>query len=217
MNDTPQPTPIFDQATKQESAGSLSPDQLRAHREEWVKHGHDPAKFDAALLAEGVQLAAESSREIAEHHTQFGIPERSDPAAYSGANFGELAKQLPTERLANVAQATREWASSMRFNPELGVAMIERIAEVGPKVAAMTEAGREQWALHNRAFNLRHAGSEQALEQLLADAKMALQIAGDNAISAKLATSILSEPWILRTLATHGRAFVEFNAKFPRK
>jgi AAA domain-containing protein/bifunctional DNA primase/polymerase-like protein len=196
-------------------AASRTTEQVQSWREDWIKQGHDPAKFDTAHKVDGVEPPPPAiDPVVARHHADHGIPIDPKPADYAGVRFAQLRPDLDTSKLLGVSQATQAFAAGLKIDPTIGKALIERVVELGAKLSAMQPAERETWVAAQEEALLKHAGSEEALAQLRKDAREALTIGGENDISKGLATGIgVLDPWVTRTLG--GGSHLYFAGSLP--
>jgi hypothetical protein len=113
-------------------------------------------------------------------------------------------RNLPTERLANIAKETTTWAAEMKLPADLGTSIIEHIAEIGPRFAESTQSAKEDWLRGQHAIALKTLGSEEAVAAMNAKALAALSIAANNTFGKSLAQSpVFNSFWLARALASH--------------
>lgn len=187
------------------AAAAYSPEARAA----WI------AAFDAAAAADGNLPTEPPTADVLRHYENHGLPFEPQASDYK-PYFGELARELPPERLAVVDLETREWAAAIGFNSHLGGAVIERLAEVGPKLQAMTPEARQAWLQEQERIGLQRAGSTAAFAEMKQRARAALEIAKGNALSnAVMNSTAVNDVWLLTTLANHHRAVESFAASHP--
>jgi hypothetical protein len=219
-----------------ETRAMLSTTQLEAERKGWAEifdrnaasarfDGRDMAaysaearaawlaKFDAAALADRLTPVEAPSVDEVRHAQEHMLPAVDPRPADFNPSLGKLAQELPPERFANVLTETRQFAADMNFLPELGVAVIDRVAELGPQLKAMTPEARAGWIDKQEQIALRLAGSEEALAEMKERAKTVLT-ASKNKLAGIIASDpILADPWLLTTLVNHSRALELWAAK----
>jgi hypothetical protein len=182
------------------------------------------AKFDNAARADGLNPVEAPAAELVQAHQEFGLPIGTpQPDQYRPTFAREFVngkdasgQSMTPERLKDIHTELTSFAAAMRFRPTFGTSIIERLAEIGPKIRAMDENARSAWIVAQNRVTLQRVGSEAALDQLKADARAALGVAKGNKLAALLAESPhLNDAWLLATLAIHGRALQAFAKKYP--
>jgi hypothetical protein len=203
--------PAVDSAHGGTPGNALSDAQLRDARADWIKAGHDPTRFDAALKADGRELAP---RDLAleASRTEFALPANPQPADYKPEwNRDFMAERTPEQR-STLQRDTTAFAAAMQFDPGLGAAVIERIADIGPRLAKMSPEDRQMWVDQQTRDGVQRAGSEDAFKARLESAKaIVAKLAGESDIAkGLLASAVLNDPWLLATLANHAKAVAAF-------
>ena len=174
------------------------------------------AKFDAAALNDNLAPMEPPSAEMVQARQEFMLPFNPTPADYK-PSYGDFAKDKTTEHLGQFNTEMTRWAAAVGFSPEIGTAVIERLVEVAPRLAAMTPEQPAEWVDQQDQIMLQRVGSPQALAELKEQAKKALAIAKGNRFSEAAAKAeALNDPWLLMTLANHARAVAGFSAKYGK-
>jgi hypothetical protein len=174
------------------------------------------AEFDRACAADGMTAIEPPSADVIRHHDEHALPFDPKPQDYRPVFSPQLARDLPAENLANVHAETTAWAAAVGFAAPLGTAIVERIAELGPKLRDMTPEARADWIATSQRNALRLVGSQENLDQMRVEARAALAIAGDNPFGKGVANStLLNDPWLTLTLANHARAVAAFARSHP--
>jgi hypothetical protein len=211
----------------------LSTEQLTTARKDWLdvfdrgardawRDGGDPAaytpeariawaaKFDAAALQDNHTPVEPTSPQEIMRREQHGLPGNTPQPSDYKPLYGQFLADKGTEHLARFDAEVREWAAHVGLESNLGKAMIERMVELGPKLRDMPPEERQQWQDQNEQTLLQRAGSAEALAAMRESAKAVLK-PGENALSAAIADSfLLSDPWILLSLANHSRAVASY-------
>jgi hypothetical protein len=188
----------------------LGPTETRAMRDAWIAAGLDVAAFDRAAEADGLDGRPAVSPEVAAQHADYGLPVTPSPDDYRP--LFSNARSLTSERLTALSNETRTWAAAMQFSPEIGTAVIEHLAAIGPAFSKMAPQVKQDWLREQQAITLRHAGSEEALADLKARALEALDRADLPFSKALAGSSQLNSFWLLSTLANHASAVRAFAA-----
>jgi hypothetical protein len=182
------------------------------------------AKFDTAARADGLNPVVAPAAELVQAHREFGLPiDTPQPDQYRPTYTRELTngkdsdgQNMTPERLKDIHTLLTGFAAAMRFRPGVGTAVIERMADLGVKIRTMSEDERTAWVAAQDRLTLQRVGSQAGLDQLKADARAALSVAKGNQLAALVADSPqLNDPWLLATLAHHGRALQAFAKKYP--
>jgi hypothetical protein len=138
---------------------------------------------------------------VVSQHTAHGIPIDPKPDEY------RVTWANPQRMTPQGAQEVREFLAAAKFSSELGQAFAHRLSEIAPKIEAMSPAARQAYFDESRAFSLRQAGSQDALDLMIEEAKNGLRLAGENKLARILETSVaVVDPWMLASLQNHFRA-----------
>jgi hypothetical protein len=211
----------------------LSSEQLATARKDWLdvfdrgardawRDGGDPsaygpeartawaAKFDQAALQDNHAPVEPVSPQEIMRREQHGLPGNTPTPADYKPLYGQFLADKGTEHLARFDAEVRQWAAHVGLEANLGKAMIERMVELAPKLRVMEPEGRTRWIDQNEQTLLQRAGSAEALAAMREAAKAVLR-PGENKLSAAIADSfLLSDPWILLSLANHSRAVASY-------
>lgn len=179
---------------------TLKPEEIAAKRAAWM------ADYDSALAAEGITLPAidPAAERLAAEHNQ---PSPSRPLRPSDFNPSWQTK-VTVEGMAQI----KEWAVAMGFEPNFGRSFLEHLSALGPRVAAMPAKSRELWASDQEALARKVVGGDAAYDQLVKDARSALNIARKHAsnLSDAIEANVFSDVHLLIQLAEHHRARVAY-------
>jgi hypothetical protein len=187
----------------QRDDGQLRPSASQAARlrEAWVKQGLDPAVIDAAAQADGVEITVPIPPELAQVDRQHGVTEDVDPSAYAPVFPRSLTEALPIERLAGIHDETTALCAVIGLPPHLGNAVIEHIADVGPRVGKLSDDAKAEWVRGQRELAVRYFGDEKSADAALQKARSVILSAHGSPFGAALADSkVLQSSFLIRTL-----------------
>jgi hypothetical protein len=194
---------------------AFAPAQLASARATWVAAGHDPAAFDAAAAADGMQPITPPSAADVKHFESFALPAATSPTDYQ-PQFGAFGREATPEVLATVHAEMTTWAAEMGFDGRYGTDVIEHLVALGPRLQGMTQDGRDAWVREQQARGLELAGSEARLGELRNRAKAALGFAKGSKFSASIAESMaFHDVFFLNMLAFHHDARALADATRP--
>jgi hypothetical protein len=216
MSNTPTPAPVPDAV--QAALDRLPTETLQAERAKAIDARLDVRGFDSALAKrQAAPLDAAKATDLKAH----GINQAPQHGDYSKASLGRLTEGLSPEAVAGVRGTTSEWASALKFSPEIGSAVIERLATLGAEMKSLEPLGRAGRAdqMQEAAINRLAAGYTtelpakrmQIAKKEFTDLKSAATKVLDRAPNSEISKTLKDSPqfndlWLLRTLANHGRA-----------
>ncbi len=131
---------------------------------------------------------------------------RVDPTTLSHAG-------VAGDKLGRGLQNLKDLGAAMGFAPELTTPKLNRIAELGVTLHAMTNEQRASWAAEQEDLGLRMAGSEAKLKEWRENAKAMLSVtnAGRNFAESAIALDV----WLMRSLWNLKDARDQFKASRP--
>lgn len=190
--------------------GNLNADQIRSSRQKWIDAKLPVEQFDAAIIADGgTPPDFETEKLEREHGLQ--TPHARD------VKFTHPNAEKHNSELTGFVQAAR-------FQGGLGAAVIDHIAENGPKVASMSAAEQAAWTLAQEKLGLTLSGGRNNWEKAKAAAKEFLnrmktvdaKSGGD--LAANLSKSaLMGDAFLVCTFATSQEMWTSYAAAAARR
>jgi hypothetical protein len=152
----------------------------------------DLKAFDEAARADGLDPTPQGV-------DANGAAIRAAADDYKPAWSSELVKNNTPESLIAIQAQTGEFAASLKFDSGLGVAVIEHMADLGPKLNAMSLDDKVEWrAQQERQLAKRHGDAGAAAMK----ARVSNYLANNpTALGKELSkATVLSSAWLLETL-----------------
>jgi hypothetical protein len=189
-------------------SATLPMDQGKANsaRAAWLKAGLPAEKFDEAMKEDGfIPPNLEKTKQLRAH----GLHD-AKPSDYQPTLSPELQKHVPE---------LSAWVAGLRVHPNLGSAVVERLAEIGPAYKRMSPEARENWRASQVKLATRLVGgTPEKLETARAAAKEMLAREGSR-FSKDLARDdgVFHDAMVLTTLAHLNDMHRSYEAAQKRK
>jgi len=180
----------------------LSPDQAADMAAELLKHGVPREAVEAALAADGYQLAPDTrtDEEIELERALGG----GKPTDYRIDFMGRVPAGMDAAGIADANASWTGWLAQVGFPPEVGPGFIERAMDVGQWHAKASEPERELFAREQDAQFMRMAKTEEGATQLLQHALFALQHGSPEHWNMLARSGALRDAGVLMHLAHQG-------------
>jgi hypothetical protein len=185
---------------------NASPEQLRDMRNEAQRAGKLEG-FDAAVAAQGLQVAAPPDQDVVRLHKNHGVAFDAKPEQY------RFEWRDPSKVTLEGVQAAKAWSAKMGFEPGFASSIVSRAEQLAPEINALSERDRGE----RQAKAVQMLGGQPAYDAMLAKARDALKAGGDFALLKQDSHVLASDPYLLATLARFGESRTALEAKLAER